>query len=139
MLALLSSCTHKATAPDVETEGLANPEVQLQRTLSRVAKATADLHATRAGERPAVPAELQRPLTWRWSGTLDEGGRLLAQQIGYAFTAPDPGPALPAVHVDARGMPVLDVLRAFGSQAGDRATVVVDPERRIVEVHRNGG
>lgn len=138
-LALLSGCASKPAAPDVEAEGMANPEVQLQRTLSRVAKATADLYATRAAERPAVPAELQRPLTWRWSGPLDEGGRILARQLGYAFTAPDPGPALPRVHVDAKDTPALDILKAFGAQAGDRATVAVDPQQRIVEVHRNGG
>ena len=138
-LLLLSGCAGKPSAPDVEAEGVASPEVQLQRTLSRVAKATADLYATRSGERPAVPAELQRPLTWRWSGPLAEGARVLARHLGYAFTAPDEGPALPTVRVDAKDTPALDILKAFGAQAGDCATVAVDPQRRIVEVHRNGG
>ena len=138
-LALLSGCAAKPPAPDVEAEGVADPEAQLRRTLSRVAKATADLYATRAGGRPAVPAELRRPLTWRWSGPLDEGARIVARQLAYEFTAPDPGPELPRVQVDAKDTPALDILKAFGSQAGDRATVAVDPQRRIVEVHRNGG
>lgn len=138
-LLLASGCATKPAAPDVDAEGMANPEVALQRTLSRVAKATADLYATRAGERPVVPSELQRPLTWRFSGPMDEAARVMANHLGYAFTAPDAGPALPAVRIEARDMPALDVFRTIGMQAGDRATVAVDPQRRVVEVHRHGG
>lgn len=135
-----AGCATKPEAPPaVEAEGMANPEVALQRTVERVGRATADLYATRAGERPAVPAELRRPLTWRWSGPLDEAGRIVAAHIGYSFTAPGDGPALPVVRVAAKDAAALDVLKDIGAQVGAAATVAVDPQRRVVEVRQNGG
>ena len=121
----------------VEEEGVRNPEIRLQHSLSRTAKAVRDLYAIRAGERPVVPADLQAPVDWKpWSGPLDEAGRIMANFLQYEYIAPDPGPPLPTVRLHEQATPAIDVLRKMGAQAGAAATVDVDPQRRILKVFR---
>lgn len=135
---LVAGCATKREAPqDVNAAGHANPEIALQRELRRVAATTADLYAVRVGERPVVPDELQRPLTWRFSGPVDVAALGLAQHFGFEFVAPDPGPALPAVRVNAQATPAIDIFKQIGDAAGDRAQVIVDPVRRQVQVFRS--
>ena len=138
-VALTGCGATKGARQTVDAAGHANPEVALQNELRRVAQTTADLYATRAGERPVVPDELQRPLTWRYSGPVDGAAMTLAQHMGYEFVAPDPGPALPAVRVNVQATPAIQIFKLVGDAAGDRAQVIVDPRRRQVQVFRHGG
>lgn len=144
VLLVLAGCagTSSPEPPDIEAEAMANPEVALVHSLDRVASATATLRAAAEAPRSAgavVPAELQKPIVWRWSGPLDQAAKALATKVGYAYAdgSPDTPIAMPTVSVDVSGATVLDVLRSVGAQAGDRATLVVDPDRRIVQVRRN--
>ena len=85
---------------------------------------------------PVVPGELQKVVTFTWSGSLEDGVRQLAGNVGYAVAvipAP-PGQAPAAVSVATGPVPVIQAFRALGDAAGARATVRVDPARRQVEV-----
>lgn len=133
----LSGCAGpKEPPPEVEAEALPNPEVATQRTLKAVAEAKAALYAIIAGERPVVPADLQAPLAWKWEGPLDRGAMMVARVVNFEFVAPSEGPPLPRVHINTSGMPAVDVLRAFGEQAGSAAVVDVDPVARRIAVFR---
>jgi len=138
LLAVLGGCARVGPErPDVDAEGIANPEVALTRTMERVGKAMADLRADR-GTRTVLPAELQRPITWRWTGRLDEAAKALAERVGYAYAPPGPdAPAMPVVAVNVTDTPAIEVFRTLGTQAGTAATLVVDPEARIVQVKRH--
>jgi defect-in-organelle-trafficking protein DotD len=83
---------------------------------------------------PIVPAELQKPVRFVWSGPLDAGVKKLADTIGYtvAVFAPKNCQAL-AVSVSLDGQ-VLSAFQALGTQAGSSATVQVDPQHHQVQV-----
>lgn len=137
---LLSACATKGVErPDIDAEGMASPEVALQTSMTRIQKAMADLQATRAGARPVVPDELNRPIVWRFDGPLDAAAKAIAERVGYSYAPPvtDMPAAIPNVSVNVNGSPVIDVLRSLGTQAGNRATLFVDPIHRIVQVRRH--
>ena len=137
LIALAGCATHPTDRSDVDAEAAANPEVALLRSFDRVDRAMAAMRATaRPGQ--VAPSELQKPIVWRWSGPMDQAAKALADRIGWSYAAPGPdAPAMPTVTVDANGTTVLDVFRSIGTQAGDRATLLVDPDRRIVQVQRH--
>lgn len=137
---LLSACaTHSVERPDIDAEGMANPELALQSSMTRIQKAMADLQATRAGARPVLPDELNRPIVWKFDGPLDVAAKAIADRVGYSYAPPgtDMPAAMPDVSVNVNGSPIIDVLRSLGSQAGNRATLFVDPAHRIVQVRRH--
>ncbi len=89
-----------------------------------------------------VPAELLRPVTFAWSGSLDDAARNLAGRIGYSFASVGMlGGPIPAgterieVLVSLVNTSVMDVVQRLGSQSGGRAVVLIDPERRELRVH----
>lgn len=137
LIALAGCAIHPTDRSDVDAEAAANPEVALLRSFDRVDRAMAAMRATaRPGQ--VAPSELQKPIVWRWSGPMDQAAKALADRIGWSYAAPGPdAPAMPTVTVDANGTTVLDVFRSIGTQAGDRATLLVDPDRRIVQVQRH--
>ncbi len=60
----------------------------------------------------------------------------LADRAGYEMMVNGDLPPAPVViTLDVRQKMVIDVLRDVGLQAGMRADVVVDPERRVVELN----
>jgi defect in organelle trafficking protein DotD len=83
---------------------------------------------------PVVPAELEKPVQFVWSGPLDAGVKKLAGSIGYSVTVSGPQNPQPLnVMVNVSGQ-VLAAFQALGSQAGAIATVEVDPLHHQVEV-----
>lgn len=88
---------------------------------------------------PVVPGELQRVVTFAWTGGLDDGVRKLAESVGYAVAVAPPPPgstALPPLEVAVAtgSVPVIEAFQALGEAAGTRALVRVDPSRRQVDV-----
>jgi len=85
-----------------------------------------------------APTELQRLVSLTWNGPLDQGVKTLADRIGYRFVVTAPSAATPIqVAVNMTDVPVIDVLQALGAAAGTGATVVVDPDRHLVEVQHH--
>ena len=87
-----------------------------------------------------VPAELQRPETFAWSGPIDIGAKALADKVGYRLvvTQTIAGPSQPIlVSVNMANARIVDAFEALGTAAGPRATVIVDPDRHTVEVQHH--
>ena len=140
-LALLAACATPNVPTTVETTGMPSAELALQRAIARV---NSDM--TRIGETSplayapvpstatVVPAELQKPVEFVWTGPLDAGVRKLADSIGYTVTVTKPDNARPlAVSVNVSGR-VIGAFQALGEQAGTAATVQVDPDHHQVQV-----
>ena len=129
--------------PEVLTDGMPNAELALEHSLDRVDRTMAELGSLTvppSAATPAIaPAELQRPVSFAWSGPLDEGARALADRVGYQLVIhapPSPKPVL--VSVTLSNVPIVDVFRELGTQASAHATVSVDWDRHQVEVdHRD--
>lgn len=99
-------------------------------------------HAQTGNSPFPVPAELLGPVTFAWTGPLDDAARDLAGRVGYGFASVGMlGGPLPAgaerieVSVNLVNTSVVDVAQRLGDQSGGRAVVVIDPERREVRVH----
>jgi defect-in-organelle-trafficking protein DotD len=90
--------------------------------------------AATAPTTPVVPAELEKPVQFVWSGPLDAGVKKLANSIGYSVAVSGPRNPQPLnVAVNVNG-PVLGAFQALGTQAGAIATVEVDPLHHQVQV-----
>jgi len=79
---------------------------------------------------------LRRIVSVDWTGPIEPIARTLADRAGYQMQVNGDRPPAPViVSVVAREKSVVEVLRDIGLQAGQLANVVVDPERRIVELN----
>jgi len=98
--------------------------------------ALAPLPPSRADAYPVVPGELQKVIAFTWTGTLEEGVRQLAGNIGYVTTVAPPrsGHGSVPVSISIGPVPVIQAFQALGDAAGATATVRVDPMRRQVDV-----
>ena len=87
----------------------------------------------------AVPKALQRRVTLDWIGPVETLAEALAGQAGYRFVIAGTEPAQPVmVSVSARDVPLIEVLRDTGLQAGNAATLAVDAGRRTVRLDWTG-
>lgn len=84
---------------------------------------------------PEAPVQLMRTVTFDWTGPVEPVVRKMAERASYKFRIQGDQPPVPViVNVTAVEKPVIEVLRDIGLQAGNRATVVVDAERQVVEI-----
>jgi len=84
---------------------------------------------------PVMPADLNRVVSFSWNGSLDQAVAKLALSIGYTFYVSAPQNAVPMdVSIEVNALPVYDILQMLGNDAGNRATVEVDPLNHQVEV-----
>ncbi len=123
----------------VVTAGMPNPEEALQQSIQHVDAEMAELGQLTPNRVttsiPVLPEDLQRLVTFNWSGPLDQGVAKLAQSVGYIFfvTAP-PGAQPLQVAVELTDVPAYEVFKALGEEAGTRATVELDPLHHQVQV-----
>ena len=140
LIALLTGCAGLTKVPpDVAATGMPNTELALQKSMSDVDAAMAQLTGISTSPSPAqqsiTTAELNRPVSFAWNGPLNAGVRTLADQIGYHVTITGPSPGKPvAVAVKLSNVNVLAAFQALGNAAGASATVLVDPDHHVVEV-----
>lgn len=151
LLGLLAACAEPpGIDPNVDATGMPNAELALQRSLTQVDATMRDLGGMTVTSRstvPAavlssatsiVPAELQRPQSFTWSGPIDVGAKTLADRIGYRLLVTAPAGAVPViVAVNLADVPALDLFKALGAAAGTQATVLVDPDHHQVEVQHH--
>jgi defect-in-organelle-trafficking protein DotD len=82
-----------------------------------------------------APAELNRHVTVYWTGPVEQLVKKLAQKIGYDYTLNGKPPAVPViVAIDVIDRPIIDVFRTAGDQVTNRADIMVDVPRRMVEL-----
>ena len=89
---------------------------------------------------PIPPAEPQ-VLSFSWSGPLDGAARALAARLGYTvwttmasgLPIPRPPPSVDVV-INADDVSAADTVVLMNRQAEGRAVVVLDPEKRFIQV-----
>lgn len=82
-----------------------------------------------------APMELQRPVTFAWSGPVEPVAADIAAWTGYAFrTVGDQPPSPIIVTLDVFNTPMVEVLRDIGLQMGTRADLKLDANRRAIEI-----
>jgi defect-in-organelle-trafficking protein DotD len=140
----LAGCGVTPVAPNVDTPGISNPEVSLQKSMDETAHEMTRIGAMRpnpaVASQPAVVAgELDRVVSMQWNGPLDGAVKRLGETIGYGTaiigTVPQAGVN---VAVDPTPRRVYDILHGLGDQAGDAATVRVDQRHQVLEVIYHG-
>jgi defect-in-organelle-trafficking protein DotD len=137
---VLAGCAGTIPVPTtVATTGMPNPEAALVQSMQHVDAEMAKLgqltRSDASASGPIVPAELQRVVSFEWNGPLDKAAAKLAASIGYTFHTAGPAGQQPlVVAIQLSSVPVYDVFQALGQEAGDRATVAVDPLHHQVQV-----
>ena len=139
--ALLAGCAASVhpVPITVATAGMPNPEEALRQSIQHVDAEMAQLGqltpAPITTATPVMPEDLQRTVTFSWTGPLDKGVAKLAQAVGYTFYVTAPPSAQPLdVTVQLVNVPAYEVFRAFGEEAGTRAAVELDPLHHQVQV-----
>lgn len=144
-VSVATACTpHTAT---VDRQMVAEPDPIGLRLASAVDRASAALQTLASVEQarnpaasvqaaPNAPQELRRVVSLDWNGPIEPVVRKLADRAGYKFQILGDTPPVPIV-VTVRSVEksVIDVLRDIGLQAGSRADIIVDAERRMVEIN----
>ena len=133
--------------PVTDRQIAASPDPVALRLASAVDRASTALETLAAVEQarnpaasvdtaPNAPKELRRTVSVNWIGAIEPVTREMADRAGYQFQINgDMPPAPVVVNIQARQKSVVEVLRDIGLQAGQRANIVVDPDRRIVELN----
>ena len=84
---------------------------------------------------PNAPPELQRAVTFSWSGPVEPVAADIAAWTGYTFrTIGDQPPSPIVVTLDVYNLPMVEVLRDIGLQMGTRADLKLDANRRAIEI-----
>ncbi len=140
---LLGACVQKK----VDQQLVAEPDPVALRLASAVDRASAALQTLASVEQarnpgvavqaaPYAPPELRRIVSVDWVGPIEPITRKLADRAGYETRISGDVPPVPiVVTVRSKEKSVVEVLRDVGLQAGRRADIAVDPERRVVELN----
>ncbi len=84
---------------------------------------------------PNAPPELQRAVTFSFSGPVEDVVRDMGARAGYRYnTVGDQPPTPIIVNLDIYNEPLIEVFRDIGLQMGTRADLKVDANRKTVEV-----
>lgn len=148
-LLTISACATPNIGSDVLTTGMPNPEIALRDSMRQVDVEMTSLGTLGAAPvrmaEPVVPGELQKTVTFAYSGPLDDGVRKLATAVGYRLTITPPPPPAPGaaplgplnINVSTGFVTAYAALKALGDAAGTRALVRVDPQHHLIEVIYN--
>ena len=147
-VAVLSTSLAACTLPTkVDQQLVAEPDPISLRLASAVDRASAALQTLASVEQarnpgvsiqtvPYAPQELRRTVSVNWVGPIEPIARSLADRAGYALQINGDVPPVPlVVSLQAKQKSVVEVLRDIGLQAGQRADIAVDPERKLVELN----
>lgn len=103
-------------------------------SLSEVAQASHPLPELDAGPNPASYG-MGGLTSVDWSGPVEPLVRQIAKAVNYRVRVLGTSPAIPVmVSVYDKNMVIADILRDVGFQCGKRATVVVYPDIRVIEL-----
>src|SRR5271166_6668450 len=136
----LAGCGVTPVAPNVDTPGMPNAEVALQKSMDETAREMARIGAIEpsgavASKPTVVAGELDRVVSMQWNGAV----RRLGETIGYRTAITGKAPQADInVTVDPAPQRVYDILHGLGDQAGDAATVRVDEQHQLLEVIYHG-
>src|SRR5271155_1083340 len=124
----LAGCGVTPVAPNVDTPGMPNAEVALQKSMDDTAREMTRIGAIEpsaavASKPTVVTGELDRVVSMQWNGALDGAVRRLGETIAYRTAGTGKAPQAGGnVAVDPGPQRVYDILHGLGDQAGDAAT-----------------
>ncbi|MBB2156614.1 DotD/TraH family lipoprotein [Gluconacetobacter diazotrophicus] len=81
-----------------------------------------------------LPAEMNRPVDWHWSGHITDGVRLIATKVGYTAIVPERNDG-PVVSIDRENVPIHSVLDELAAAAGTRMTIEVDIPSHVIRAY----
>lgn len=138
---LLSACASPKPPPPINNNGAENSLAEASYAVSR---SIVDLAETAEAAHPA-PAIVPAPspasygmggiTSVDWSGPVEPLVRQIARASNYRVRILGREPAIPVlVTVNTRNAMLGDILRDVGYQCGERATLLVFPESRVIEL-----
>lgn len=146
MLFMTACQTGPVTPRPIQVQAPTTVDLALAEAVRKSSDALATLSRVESTKNPPafiaeveVPEELKRPVTLDWHGPMPALAEMLAQRLLYRYSeigTPNPTPIIVTVKVD--GDPVHKVLEDIGLQAGSKATLVVNPGSRLIEVRHEG-
>lgn len=80
----LTACGERSAAPQPTAPTMAQEMSGLLETMDGLGQIRFPM--VRPGS--VLPAEMNRPMSWHWSGSLDDAVRILARRVGYAAVTP---------------------------------------------------
>lgn len=84
-----------------------------------------------------LPAELENPVSWHWSGTLRDGLSQIAGQIGYLLIMDDTGSG-PVVAIHETNATQASLIDELALAAGPRYSVDIDVPTHEIRVSHHG-
>lgn len=139
LMLTLGAC---ASAPpeqhlDNSSASLAEASYSVSRAISSLSETAQAAHPLPKLDPPPNPASygMGALTSVDWSGPVEPLVRQIAKLTGYRVRVLGTAPAIPViVTVYDKNMMVADILRDVGYQCGRRATVIVFPESRVIEI-----
>lgn len=141
LTAFLAACADHPEAGPINTTGMPNAELALQRSIDSTTaqlRQIGAIHATpvtAVTQTPPLPDDVTRKVWFVWNGPLNGAVKKLGKKIGYTVTISGKSHRI-AVVTNAVA-PAIDILRSMGEQAGAAATVRVDTQNHQIEVAYN--
>jgi len=136
----LIACTPRPpeTSPiDNATASLAEASYSVSRSISSLSETAQAAHPIAKLDPPPNPASygMAGLTSIDWSGPVQPLLKQMAIAAGYRLTVLGTEPAIPVmVTVYDKNMMLADILRDVGFQCGRRATVVIYPDSRVIEL-----
>ncbi|WP_025827350.1 DotD/TraH family lipoprotein [Acetobacter okinawensis] len=84
-----------------------------------------------------LPAEMEKPVSWHWTGTLRDGLSMVAGQTGYHLIMDDTGPG-PVVAIHETNATQASLIDELNLAAGPRYSVYIDVPTREIRVSYHG-
>lgn len=136
----LIACTPKppiGSPLDTTDASLAEASFAVSRSISSLSETAQAAHPLPRLDPPPNPASygMAGLTSIDWSGPVEPLVRQMAKASGYRLRVLGTEPAIPVlVTVYDKNMMLADILRDVGFQCGRRATVVIYPDARVIEL-----
>lgn len=138
---LLTLCACSSAPPEQHLSStdasLAEASYSVSRSISSLSEVAQAAHPLPKLDPPPNPASygMGGLTSVDWSGPVEPLVRQIAKVTGYRVRVLGTEPAIPVlVTVYDKNMMIADILRDVGYQCGRRATVVVFPDSRVIEI-----
>lgn len=135
----LSACASPPPEPQFNNSdlSLAEASYSVSRSLSSLSETAQAAHPLPKLDPPPSPASygMGGLTSVDWSGPVEPLVRQIAKLTGYRVRVLGTVPAIPIiVTVYDKNMMIADILRDVGYQCGRRASIIVFPESRVIEI-----
>lgn len=139
LLFMLCSCANPPPVIHLDNAdtSLAEASYSVSRSLSSLSETAQAAHPLPNLEPPPNPASygMAGLVSVDWSGPVEPLVRQIAKMTGYRVCVLGTVPAIPIiVTVYDKNMMIADILRDVGYQCGRRASVIVYPGSRVIEI-----